>query len=68
LINAGLLADRHVTSWPSLEIDIANAGGRWSDQPGVVDGRFITSRKPDDIPAFNAQIETALLKPQAASV
>lgn len=67
LINAGLISDRHVTSWPSLETDIANAGGHWTDEPVVVDGRFITSRKPDDIPVFNAQIEKALMKPQAAT-
>lgn len=66
LINAGLMSGRHVTSWPSLETDIANAGGRWTDEPVVVDGRFITSRKPDDIPVFNQQIEKALLKPHAA--
>lgn len=67
LINAGLISGRHVTSWPSLEADIRNAGGRWTDESVVVDGRFITSRNPGDIPAFNHQIEKALLKPHAAS-
>lgn len=67
LINAGLMPGRHVTSWPSLETDIRNAGGHWTDESVVVDGRFITSRNPDDIPAFNRQIEKALLKPHAAS-
>lgn len=68
LINAGLVAGRHVTSWPSLETDIRNAGGRWTDESVVVDGRFITSRNPGDIPAFNHQIEQALLKPHTATV
>ncbi len=66
LINAGLASGRHITSWPSLEADLKNAGGRWSDEPVVVDGRFITSRKPDDIPMFNAQIEKALLQSAGA--
>jgi len=41
-----------VTSWPSLQTDVRNAGGRWSDAEVVVDGVFVTSRKPEDIPAF----------------
>ena len=60
LINAGLASGRHITSWPSLETDLKNAGGQWSDEPVVVDGRFITSRKPEDIPMFNMEIEKAL--------
>ncbi len=68
LINAGLMFGRHVTSWPSLEADIRNAGGHWTDESVVVDGLCITSRNADDIPAFNHQIEKALLKPHAASV
>ncbi len=68
LINAGLMSGRHVTSWPSLETDIRNAGGRWSDEPVVIDGRFITSRKPEDIPAFNARLEDALREPTAVGV
>ncbi len=68
LINAGLVAGRHFTSWPSLETDLKNAGGRWTDEAVVVDGRFITSRKPEDIPAFNAQIEKALSRPRADHV
>lgn len=67
LIDAGLMSGRRVTSWPSLETDIRNAGGKWSDEPVVVDGRFITSRKPDDIPVFTQQIEKALLKPHAST-
>jgi len=53
LIEADALrGGRHVTSWPSLKTDVANAGGRWSDVEVVVDGPVVTSRKPEDIPAF----------------
>ncbi|MCD9028273.1 type 1 glutamine amidotransferase [Luteimonas sp. BDR2-5] len=60
LVEAGLAKGRKVTSWPSLKTDLANAGGQWEDAEVVVDGNIITSRKPDDIPAFNAAIEKAL--------
>ncbi len=60
LINAGLAHDRRLTSWPTLQTDIRNAGGKWSDEEVVVDGRIITSRNPDDIPAFTAKIEEML--------
>lgn len=56
LIEANVLHDRHLTSWPSLQTDIRNAGGRWSDQEVVVDRGLVTSRKPDDIPAFNRKM------------
>lgn len=52
LIDAGLVEGRKLTSWPSLKSDLRNAGAQWVDEPVVVDGRLITSRKPDDIPAF----------------
>jgi protease I len=45
-----------MTSWPSLEADLRNAGADWSDEACVVDGHLVTSRKPDDIPAFNAHM------------
>ena len=54
LIEANVLKDRRLTSWPSLKTDIGNAGGRWTDAAVVVDRGLVTSRKPDDIPAFNA--------------
>lgn len=58
LVEAGAVKGRRVTSWPSLKTDINNAGGRWVDSEVVVDGNLITSRKPDDLPAFNrAMIE-----------
>jgi protease I len=56
LIEADVLEDRHVTSWPSIRTDIRNAGGEWSDEEVVVDAGLVTSRKPDDIPAFNAKM------------
>ena len=56
LVEANVLEGRRVTSWPSLETDIRNAGGFWVDEPVVVDNGLVTSRKPDDIPAFNEQM------------
>lgn len=53
LVSAGLVKDRTVTSWPTLRDDIRNAGGNWVDQEVVVDGNWVSSRKPKDIPAFN---------------
>lgn len=53
LINAGLVRSKTVTSWPSIRIDLENAGASWADKEVVIDGQLITSRKPDDIPAFN---------------
>jgi len=58
LIDAGVAESKHVTSWPTLQTDLRNAGAEWTDEQVVVDGKLITSRKPDDIPAFNQ----ALLK------
>ncbi|MET3650490.1 type 1 glutamine amidotransferase domain-containing protein [Dyella japonica] len=52
LINAGLVNGHTVTSWPSLRKDLENAGATWEDREVVRDGQLITSRKPDDIPAF----------------
>lgn len=54
LINAGMVKGRKMTSWPSLQTDLRNAGANWVDEECVVDGNLVTSRKPDDIPAFNA--------------
>jgi protease I len=53
LVSAGLVKGRKLTSWPTLQDDIRNAGGEWVDQQVVTDGNWVTSRKPDDIPAFN---------------
>jgi protease I len=56
LVEADVVSGRRLTSWPSLQTDIRNAGGTWVDQEVVVDGNLITSRNPDDLPAFNAAI------------
>jgi len=56
LIDAGGVKDRRMTSWPSLRADLRNAGARWSDREVVVDHELVTSRKPDDLPAFNREM------------
>lgn len=56
LINAGVAQGRMMTSWPSLRQDLINAGARWTDEQVVVDRGLVTSRKPDDIPAFNRKL------------
>ncbi|MEO8560944.1 MAG: type 1 glutamine amidotransferase domain-containing protein [bacterium] len=56
IVEAGAVAGRRLTSWPSLQTDIRNAGGEWVDEQVLIDDRLITSRKPADIPAFNAAI------------
>jgi protease I len=60
LVEAGVLQGKRLTSWPSLRTDITNAGGTWVDEQVVVDGNLITSRKPDDLPAFNSAILEAV--------
>ena len=56
LINAGVVRGRKMTSWPAVSIDLRNAGALWVDQEVVVDAGLVTSRKPDDIPAFNRKM------------
>jgi len=56
VVEADVVKGRTLTSWPSLKTDIRNAGGEWVDEEVHVDQGFVTSRKPDDIPAFNAKI------------
>ena len=56
LVEADLVRDRKLTSWPSLKTDIRNAGGEWVDEEVVVDQGLVSSRKPDDLPAFCAKI------------
>lgn len=53
VIEAGAARGRRIASWPSLKTDLRNAGAEWVDQEAVVDGNLVTSRNPDDIPAFN---------------
>ena len=52
LVEADVVRGRKVTSWPSVKTDIVNAGGNWVDEEVVVDQGLVTSRKPDDLPAF----------------
>lgn len=56
LIDAGVMRGRKVTSWPAIQTDVKNAGGQWVDEEVVVDNGLVTSRKPDDIPAFNRKM------------
>jgi len=53
LVEADVVRGRTLTSWPSLQTDLRNAGATWKDEEVVVDGNLVTSRKPDDLPAFN---------------
>lgn len=55
LINAEGVKGKDMTSWPTLRIDLENAGAKWTDKEVVRDGKLVTSRKPDDIPAFNEE-------------
>ncbi|HEX5177626.1 MAG TPA: type 1 glutamine amidotransferase domain-containing protein [Chthoniobacteraceae bacterium] len=56
LIDAGVVRGRRLTSWPAIQTDVKNAGGNWVDEEVVVDNGLVTSRKPDDIPAFNRKM------------
>jgi len=60
LIEADVLQGRTVTSWPSLQTDLRNAGATWVDERNVVDGNLITSRNPDDLPAFSSALLEAI--------
>jgi protease I len=61
LISAEVVKGRRVTSWPSVAVDLKNAGAIWVDEPVVRDGNIITSRKPADLPRFNKAIIEALV-------
>jgi protease I len=60
MVSAGVVKGRRVTSWPSIAIDMVNAGAEWLDEAVVQDGNMITSRKPADLPRFNRAILRAL--------
>ena len=62
LIEAGVVRGKTMTSWPSVHTDLKNAGANWVDREVVTDGNIITSRKPEDIPAFSKALEEALSK------
>jgi len=61
LISADIVKGRRVTSWPSIAVDLRNAGAIWVDEPMVRDGNIITSRRPSDLPRFNKALINALL-------
>ncbi len=67
LISANVLKGRTLTCWPSIAIDVINAGGLYVDKPVVQDGNLITSRKPDDVPAFSEAIIRALQPPPTST-
>ncbi|HEY1500317.1 MAG TPA: type 1 glutamine amidotransferase domain-containing protein [Acidobacteriaceae bacterium] len=62
LVEAGVVKGKTMTSWPSVKTDLQNAGANWVDKEVVTDGQFISSRKPDDLPAFNRTLIEALEK------
>lgn len=61
LVEADVIRGRRVTCWPSIRTDLKNAGGELVDEAAVIDGNIITSRKPDDVPAFTEALAKALL-------
>lgn len=67
VLEAGVVQGRRLTSWPSLKTDLQNAGAKWVDQEVVVDGNLVTSRKPDDIPAFNREMITLFAQQPVAA-
>jgi protease I len=67
LIEARAVHGRQMTSWPSLRTDLTNAGAEWVDQEAVIHGGVVTSRKPDDIPAFNREMIKLFEEAQQAS-
>jgi protease I len=67
LIEAGVVRGRTVTSWPSLQTDLRNAGAAWIDEEVVVDGSLVLSRKPDDLRAFNREL-VEVFKTQPVSI
>jgi len=55
LVSAGLMKERTITSWPTLQDDLRNAGANWQDKECIRDANWVSSRKPDDLPAFNRE-------------
>jgi protease I len=67
LISAGLVKGRSITSWPTLQDDMRNAGADWQDREVIRDQNLVSSRKPDDLPAFNGEMLGAIGEMRAAS-
>ena len=67
LIEAGVLRGRTITSWPSLQTDVRNAGGTWVDEEVVVDEGLVSSRNPDDLPAFCSKVVEELCEGEHAA-
>lgn len=65
LVSAGLVKGRNLTSYHTIQDDIRNAGGKWSDQEVVRDGNWVSSRQPSDIPAFNREMVALFAEPKA---
>jgi protease I len=66
LVSAGLVKGHTMTSWPTLQDDLRNAGANWKDSECIRDGSWVSSRKPDDLPAFNRQMTTLFAERGAA--
>lgn len=67
LVEADVVRGRHMTSWPSVQTDLRNAGAIWTDQPVVVDRNMVSSRKPDDIRQFNPAMIDLFAKRRTAA-
>ncbi|HEV8659484.1 MAG TPA: type 1 glutamine amidotransferase domain-containing protein [Thermoanaerobaculia bacterium] len=67
LVSAGLVKGHTITSWPTLQDDIRNAGGNWQDKEVIRDRNWVSSRKPDDLPAFNKAIVELVAQPAKAA-
>jgi protease I len=67
VIETGHARGRRMTSWPSLRTDLRNAGANWTDEEAVTDGNLVTSRKPDDIPAFNRAVNSLFSRAEKGS-
>jgi len=67
LVSAGLVKGRTITSWPTLQDDLRNAGAAWQDKQCIRDGTWVSSRKPDDLPAFNREMVKLFAETQPAA-
>jgi protease I len=67
LVEADVVRDRTITSWPTIQTDIKNAGGNWVDEEVVVDNGLVSSRKPDDLPAFCDKLAEEICEGRHAS-